>query len=138
MRYNMYRPEQKFFKIDVIVSVVFSSKLRRVRHTESSSDSELNGVTPRGRQQRHHQRHRDPDTYYEERWIERRTRRRANRRRLSRQDSRSFSEEELRHHSKTSTTAKSTERQRRALSENARYDADDQEDDPETKGIVFT
>lgn len=110
---------------------MFSSKLRRVRHTESSSDSELNGVTPRGKQR--HQRHRDdPNTYYEERWIERRTRRRANRRRLSREDSRSFSEEELRHHSKASTTAKSTERQRRALSENARYD----EDDLERKGMA--
>lgn len=95
---------------------------------------------PRSRQQqRHHRQHRDPDTYYEERWVERRTRRRANRRRLSREDSRSFSEEELRHHSKASNTAaKGSDRQRRALSENARYDATvEDEDDLERKGTSF-
>ena len=97
---------------------MFAAKLR-VRHTETSSDSELNDVSPRRRHHRH--RHRDPELFYEERYVERRTRRRANRRRLSRQDSRSFSEEELRH-SKSSSRTRDTERQRRALSENARYE----------------
>ncbi|XP_031785459.1 ankycorbin isoform X2 [Nasonia vitripennis] len=100
-------------------SKVFSTKLR-MKHTETSSDSELNDISPRRRQQHRH--HRDPDLYYEERWIERRTRRRANRRRLSRQDSRSFSEEELRHSKSSSRGPKGTDRHRRALSENARYD----------------
>lgn len=92
-----------------------------MKQTETSSDSELNDISPRRRQQHRHHRG-DPDLYYEERWIERRTRRRANRRRLSRQDSRSFSEEELRHSKSSSKGPKGTDRHRRALSENARYD----------------
>ena len=100
---------------------VYTTKIR-LKHVDTSSDSELNEVGPRRRHHQHH--YYNPELYYEERWIERRTRRRANRRRLSRQDSRSFSEEELRH-SKSSSTAKARERQRRALSENARYEGDE-------------
>ncbi|XP_043475374.1 ankycorbin isoform X2 [Leptopilina heterotoma] len=99
-------------------SKVFAAKLR-VKCPDSSTESDS---SPR----RKSHRHRDPDLYYEERWIERRTRRRkGNSRKLSRRDSRSFSEEELRH----SKTQFKKDQQRRALSESARYNNENETDD---------
>ncbi|XP_051167156.1 inversin isoform X3 [Leptopilina boulardi] len=104
-------------------SKVFAAKLR-VKCPDSSTESDS---SPR----RKSHRHRDQDLYYEERWIERRTRRRkGNSRKLSRQDSRSFSEEELRH-SKTQFNKK--EQQRRALSESARYNETETDDESSSK-----
>ncbi|XP_011263529.1 ankycorbin isoform X2 [Camponotus floridanus] len=89
---------------------VFTAKFR-VKHNESSSPSDSSPC------RKGHRRHRHPELYYEERWIERRTRRKSNSKKLARRDSRSFSEEEVRL-SKMSTKKD----ERRARSESARYD----------------
>ncbi|XP_011503622.1 PREDICTED: inversin [Ceratosolen solmsi marchali] len=113
------------------------SKLH-AKHVETSSDSEFNDIRSCHRHRQYH--HRDPEVYYEERWVERRIRRRANRRRQFRQNSRSFSEEQP-HRSKSSSTARATNRQRRALSENARYESSDSDlkkknNNSERRGIL--
>ncbi|XP_025074915.1 LOW QUALITY PROTEIN: ankycorbin [Pogonomyrmex barbatus] len=88
---------------------VFTAKVR-IKHDESSTASDSSSC-------RQGRRHKHPELYYEERWIERRTRRKGNLRKMTRRDSRSFSEEEVRM-SKTS----SRKDERRARSESARYD----------------
>ncbi|XP_050446939.1 ankycorbin isoform X1 [Cataglyphis hispanica] len=89
---------------------VFTAKFR-MKHDGSSSASDSSPC------RKDRRRHRHPELYYEERWIERRTRRKSNLKKLARRDSRSFSEEEVRL-SKTSTKKD----ERRARSESARYD----------------
>ncbi|KAM0731756.1 Ankyrin-2 [Formica fusca] len=89
---------------------VFTAKFR-MKHDGSSSASDSSPC------RKGHRRHRHPELYYEERWVERRTRRKSNSKKLARRDSRSFSEEEVRL-SKTSTKKD----ERRARSESARYD----------------
>lgn len=80
-----------------------------MKHDGSSSASDSSPY------RKGHRRHRHPELYYEERWVERRTRRKSNSKKLARRDSRSFSEEEVRL-SKTSTKKD----ERRTRSESAR------------------
>ncbi|XP_015585183.1 ankyrin repeat domain-containing protein 11 isoform X2 [Cephus cinctus] len=89
---------------------VFAAKLK-VKRAGSSSESESPSS---GRRRRGF---REPELYYEERWIEKRTRRRGSLKK-DRRDSRSFSEEEIR----LSKTRK--DRERRTRSESARYESD--------------
>ncbi|XP_067208662.1 uncharacterized protein [Linepithema humile] len=88
---------------------VFTAKFR-VKHSESSTASDSSPC-------RRNPAHKDPELYYEERWIERRIRRKSNLKKLARRDSRSLSEEKVQL-SKTS----SKRDERRARSESARYE----------------
>lgn len=88
---------------------VFATKLPCVVDDGKTSSDESNIYVT--------QKSKDPEPFYEERWIERRTRRRNRNKHSSRRGSRSFSEEELR----VSKSRGEPTETRRAKSENARY-----------------